>query len=266
MATSNGSVMSRIFGAFVPQQAPQNLPPQAQVQQPPMNNLQTPPNQVPANTAQTDPNGIIPQEGATPPPKAPESPVAKFADLWDPVKTDPSQPNQESPAFDPQKMMEAAGKVDFTRVITPETLQKIQAGGQDAIAALSEALNKTSQQVFGQASIVAHRLSEQQAQKVRDELTAQIPDMVKRQSLNQGLMRENAAFSNPAVAPVIQALQDQLAQKYPKASVDELQGMAKDYLTGVAGMINPPQQKGSKSGDPKDSKEPEFDWFSHLNS
>jgi hypothetical protein len=257
------SFMEKIFGGIKPQSGP--LPQgQPSVQQPaPTNNLQTPPHTSTQQTQQTAPNGVVPEGQQTQePPKKEESPVEKFKDLWEPPKTDPSNPTPNSQTgFDPAKMMEAAAKVDFAKVVSQEDLQKIAAGGQEAVAAFANALNKTAQTVFGQATIVAQKLSDQSAQKTRDELMAQIPNLVKKQSLNEGLFSENAVFSNPAVQPVVQALTEQLSQKYPKATSAELQGMAKDYLTGVAGMIVP--QK-TTNGPSEKGKSKEVDWTDYL--
>jgi len=71
---------------------------------------------------------------------------------------------------------------------------------------------------------------------------------------------DNPAFSNPAVAPLIEAQVAQLALKFPKASPTELKGMAQEYLKDMANLINPQKSDASpKRGTAKD----EDDWSSY---
>ncbi len=249
------SVMEKIFGAFKAGTPPQNTGV-------PANTINTPPNNVPANTPGTAPNGVVPQDGAKPPED--KSPVDKFADLWQPTPIDKTKPiENESVPIDQAKLMEAAGKVDFARVITQEELQKISAGGDGAVAALVSALNKTAQTVFGQSTIVAEKIIAQRIEESNARLTAQIPDMVRKQSFQNGLLETNPAFSNPAVLPVITALQMQLSEKYPKATQSELRTMAQEYLTGVAEMVTPKQKETPSS---KSGKGNEEDWEAYLST
>ena len=97
----------------------------------------TPPGNIPAGSAATGgtppgaaPNGTIPPGAPAPDPNA--TPLDAFNELW---KNDPNSgaPGNTSVfgEVDPKKFMEAAGKVDFAKSITPATLQAIQAGGED---------------------------------------------------------------------------------------------------------------------------------------
>lgn len=248
------SVMEKIFGVFKAAPAPQAG--QMPIQQ--SGNINSPPNTVPAQSAQTAPNGVVPEEKEKPA----ESPVAKFNELWQPPKPDESNPNPEISEFTPQKLMEAAGKVDFAKLVSQEDLQKISAGGPEAIAALMSALNKTSQTVFGQSAILSQKMMDKRIADARDEFAAQLPKLVRKQSSTEALMAKNAAFADPAVAPVVQAVQAQLAEKYPKATSAELQAMAEEYLLGVSGMINP--GKKSESKEKPDTGSDGTDWEDYL--
>jgi hypothetical protein len=239
--------MEKIFGPRITQtNAPTN--PNAQN---PTNNLQAPPNNVPATTNQTAPNGVVPEEGATPP-KEPESPLKEFENLWQPTKPEESNATPPENQLTTEKFMEAAGKVDFTKVLDNETLQKIAAGGQDAVQAFAQALNKTSQQVFGQATAVSQKLIERATAQTRDDLLAQIPGLIRKQAAGDSLMSENPAFSNPALQPVVTALQQQFTEKYPKASASEIKKMTMEYLSGAANIINPPKPATQEAGTGKD--------------
>ena len=229
------SFMDRIFGA-----AKQPTQPQPGV----TNNLQNNPAPTPPQSSpQTAPNGTVPAGSQTPPEN--KSPEDKFAKLWETPATDPNapKPDDSQNQLTPEKMLEAAGKVDFKRVLDQDSLKKIAAGGDEAMAALAELLNKTAQTVYGQSTVVAQKLIESQVSKAREEFTAQLPSLVKKQTMQESLLTENPAFKKPSVAPVVTAIQNQLAAKYPNATAAELNAMAKDYLKAAAEDFNPTPKK-----------------------
>lgn len=230
------SVFDKIFGPKV-----QNVPmPQPDV----TNNLATnPPPTSSQSSAQTAPNGTVPTGSQNPP--EPKSPEDKFETLWETPATDPNASNSgaNDNFLTPEKMLEAAGKVDFKRVLDQDSLRKIAAGGEEAVAAMAELLNKTAQTVYGQSTVIAQKLIEQHVAKAREEFTSQLPGLVKKQNMADSLMTENPAFKKPSVAPVVTAIQNQLATKYPNATASELNAMAKDYLKAAAEDFNPTPKK-----------------------
>lgn len=158
--------------------------------------------------------------------------------------------------------MEAAGKVDFTKVLNQEDLQKIAAGGQDAVAAFAAALNKTAQTVFGQSAAMAQKLAERSADAAREEVLKQLPSIIKQHSARESLLENNPAFGNPALQPVIEALKTQFTEKYPNASSKEVTKMTMDYLKGAADLINPPKAPENSGG--RKGKASEEDWSAYL--
>lgn len=239
------SIFQKIFGA--PAATPQ---PQGPVTNNPATN---PPPQPPHSSAVTEPNGQVPAGSAQPP-------EDKFAKLWE---TEPSSPNgQNQPndnALTPEKMLEAASKVDFTKVLDQASLQKIAAGGEEAVAAMAMLLNKTAQSVYGQSTVVAQKLIESQLAAAREDFAKQLPSMVKRQNMQESLLADNPAFKKPSVAPVVSAIQSQLASKFPNASAAELNEMAREYMREAAQAFSPtpaPSKKSAKSDD--------IDWDTEL--
>jgi hypothetical protein len=229
------SFMDKIFGVRT-----QNIPtPQPGV----TNNLQNNPAPTPPqNSPQTAPNGTVPAGSNEPPVKSPED---KFETLWQPTPADPNAPKSEpgESTLTPEKMLEAAGKIDFKKVLDQESLRKIAAGGDEAVAAMAELLNKTAQTVYGQSTVVAQKLIETQVAKAREQFTAELPGLVKKQNMQDSLLTENPAFKKPSVAPVVAAIQNQLATKYPNATASELNQMAKEYLKSAAEDFNPTPKK-----------------------
>jgi len=238
------SFMQKIFGPAATPAAPP-APPGI------TNNLNT--NEAPlspSSSEQTAPNGVVPPNAAEGPIK--QSPDDKFATLWEPVKQDESKNPSAESGLSPEKMMEAAGKVDFTKVLDQESLKKISAGGEEAVQALAQLLNKTAQTVYGQSTVVAQKLVETAVNKAKMEFANQVPSMVKKQQMRDGLHSQSAAFKDPSVAPVISAVQSMLEQKFPSATATELNDMAKEWMVSAAGKFNPAKPESKTSSREED--------------
>ena len=250
-----------MFRSAAPAQVPPTNPNAPTSGQVPPNGGVGQPGQIPqpAAPATAQGNGVVP--ASTPEPAAP---LDKFKDLWN---NDPSSdPNKRAPLFnvDPAKVMEAASKVDFTSAITPDMLQAISRGGEEAMKAFGNALQATSQNVFAQSLMSTTKLIENAIDKTRTEFSTSLPGMVKSQAFKDGLLSENPALASPAAQPLIQAMQAQFLTKYPNATEQELRGMAKEYLTSFAAVVAPQQPTATKSGQRGIAQE--TDWEKFFNS
>lgn len=229
------SLMERIFGG-VQAPAPAAQAP-APTQQQPQQVQQPQPGNIPVDAGATNPNNpTVPasSEAAT------ADPLAAFSTLWE-----PTQQTNEVPMFgnvDPKKLMEAASKTDFSKAIPKDALSKIQAGGDGAMEAFAGALNQVAQTVFANSALTSAKLLDQALKKQEQIFAAKIPTLVKQHSVSDTLRSENPAFNNPAVQPLIQALEMKLATKHPNATAAELTGMAKDYLTKIGSVFNPAKE------------------------
>lgn len=213
--------------------APAPAAPAAPATQPTPGNI---PPGTPGETPQTADN--------TTPAQGTESPFAAFTDLW---KTDPNATPDaaaDSLKIDPQKLHEAASKVDFSKVITEDQLKAIQAGGENATAAFAQAMNKVAQQVYAQSAYASTQLVEQAVKQAKEQFTAQIPSLLKKQQVNASLRDNNKLLSDPAVAPMVQALEHQFVQKFPQATPTEITTMVEDYITNFANIF-----KKAETGD-----------------
>lgn len=259
MATQNilGSVMHKIFGA----PSTQTAPPQQQVAaSPASNNPANNPAPTPPHSSEvTAPNGTVPS-GANEDNK--ESPEDKFKDLWKNEPTDPNKQSQEPTGLTPQQMLEAAAKVDFAKVLDKDILVKITAGGEEATQALVQALNKVSQQTYAQTVLVTDKLITAQVQKAQEDFASKVPYLVKQQRVQDDLIKDNPAFKDPAVAPVVGLIQNQLAEKFPQATADEIKQMAIEYFTGAATKLVPPKKTGTPSGKKENTDEDWETWLS----
>ena len=250
------SLFSTLFGPAPDTSKPQATPP---VNPPPgatLPNGSNPTNLGTQVTSQTAPNGVVPE-------KKEESPLDKFNDIW---KNAPVAPGNESVfgEIDPQKLMEAAGKVDFKQVISQDALAKIAAGGQEGVTAFADSLNKVAQTVFGQNAVATTKIVEQALAKQRESFQTQLPGLIRKHGISDSLRTENPLLSNPAVAPIVEALQTQFAAKNPLATEAEIKASVVEYMSGLGAVFAPKAQESGNTGGPKAAKQ--TDWSLFLNS
>lgn len=212
-----------------------------------------------AATPGTSPNGVVPADAAAKP-EVPVSPFDAFKDVWQTPQNSPADP--QAPIFgevDPQKLMETAGKVDFAKAVTPETLQAITAGGEGAAVAFAQAMNKVAQTVYAQSAFATTKIVDQALAKAQESYDARLPSMVKKLSVNENLQTSNPHLSNPALAPLVSALSEQLVRKNPNATAAEIQSQVNDYFAAIGTSFAPvaPETPASKAAAAKAKSE---DW------
>ncbi len=217
-----------IFSIFKPTTPPVNPPPGQNPQEvgKPLPGTQS--------TAQTDNNGVVPAQ------TDPGSPLDKHAKIWETPDTSKDTP----PAglfdnVDPNKVMESARKVDFSKSLTPELLAKIQSGGQEATAALAQSLNSVAQTVYAQSAMATTKIVEQALAKQQEQFNAQLPQLLKSHSTQENLLAANPLLANPAIQPLVGALKEQLIRKNPNATSGEIQSQVMDYFQALGSSFAP---------------------------
>ncbi len=234
---SIGSTIANLFGGAPAAQPAQQQLNQNQMPQP--GNL--PEQQTPAmQSAPGNPN--VPANGNPAPATTPEG-LDKFNDLWKPVESPAGQQPDQMFNVDPKQLMDAAKKIDFTKVIQPNQLQAISQGGDAAVNAFAQALNTVAQTVYAQSAHATAKIVEQAVAKSQETMRSEIPQHIKRQTVNESLRTDNPALSHPAAAPIMGALEQQLTTKFPNATAMEIKSMASDYLNSFAGAFQKPAQQ-----------------------
>lgn len=247
------SIFSNLFGGGNTQTtaapAPQTPPPQ-------QGNIPAAPTM---DTNPANPAAPVQQQGQQPQ-QEPQG-LDQFTDLWKaPEQSSQTPANQALLNVDPQKLMEAAGKVDFAKVIPQESLQAISAGGPEAMQHFAQALNKVAQTVYAQNAMATSKIVEQALGNAKSAWSAELPNFIKSQNVSETLRAENPAFNHPAASPILGALQQQLTVKFPNASSQEIASMAKTYLGQFASAVNGPQNQNNQS----QSQDDGVDWTKFL--
>lgn len=226
------------------QYSPGNLPPQAPATQ------QTAPNSVTPGTATPQPD-----------PNAPKPPLADYAKLWD-TPTTTTDANQPLFNLDPAKMQESVSKMDFTKAINKDQLAAITAGGEGAVAALAQVINAVGQESFSQAAKFSAALVQSGHDKTKTSLLSELPGHIKQHAISNSMREANPLLNNPAVAPLVSALESQFSKQYPGASVKEINEHVTSYITGLNQVFNPvatPAGPGTTT-----NKAGETDWGKFL--
>lgn len=182
-----------------------------------------------------EPDGITPAPAT---PAEPVSPMGEFEKLWEPVATPEGGPAAPQ-KLDAAKLQEIVSKATLTNSIPAETLTAITAGGEGAQEALLVALNSVAQTTLMQATLASNKITEQAVATAIAAQQAGIPELIRTQSAAAQLRTDNPLYSNPAVTPVIQAVEQQLAAKNPDATPQELTTMAKSFVSAMAESFAP---------------------------
>lgn len=193
-------------------------------------------------TVQADP--LTAQSNATNPTvpvdqsNSPEAQLEAFKDLW---KQDANAAAPMSPlgTLNQKGIQEAAGKLDFTRVIPKEALSKIAAGGEEAQAAFAQSLNSVAQAVFANSTTANAKIVEAALDNQRKQFMSELPQMLKQHGLGEALATQNPLLSHPAAQPMVEAIKNQMVQKFPNASQPELMQMVGQYMDQMAGLFKP---------------------------
>jgi len=237
------SVISQLFGGVFgnnnqgTQQPQQNQ----QANQPAVPGNFPQQNQMPANPT----NPTVPLDSSNPTATtqvtqaAPEG-LDKFKDMWTiPADQLPKPPESAFAGVTPEALQQVAGKTDFSKVVTPELMSKISAGGEEAAAAMITAINLVAQQTYAQSAGASMKLIETALGKQREQFQAELPNIIKQQTVTESLRNSNPIFNHPAAAPMLDTLQKQIQLKNPTATADQIKRQAEEYLISFAGAANP---------------------------
>lgn len=241
------SIFDKLFGQTQPNQP-------NQMQQPNQNQNQNQnagagqPGNIPptlntdvANTAGGAPNGVVPNNVNSNPADPNASQLDNFNTLWQPNTDAPTEP-QPLINVDPKSLAEAASKTNFVKMISPEQMQAIAAGGEGAVQAFAQAMNKVAQGVYAQSAFATTKIVEQAVAKAQERFTSEIPNHVKKLQVSESLRNENPALNHPAASPILGAIESQLTVKHPNASSTEITNMARQYLEQFATAVNKPKE------------------------
>ena len=180
----------------------------------------------------------------------PEGPkLDRFADMFKAKPTDPNAPRQltmEDPLLtpiDPAAFKAQVQSANFAAAIPQDTIQKAMGG--DA-AAFAEAMNIAAREAFSAATTLSHGLAEHGARTAAERMNSSLDGRI-RNSLIRGQNTTNATLTNPAVAPIFNAVKAQIAQNNPQLSPEVVQQTAEQYFTEMSSAMTAPQRQAEET-------------------
>ena len=190
-----------------------------------------------------------------------ESPLDMFKDLWQPSENQQA-PAQESKifSFDPSKMGESIGKMNFAGSVNPDIMQKALQGDT---AAFGESLNSVARTVFGQSLQLMTNMMEHRFKKHNEGFEAKLPDMMRNWGAGEEL-NSNPLFQHPGTRPMLEALKSQIASKHPELPAKEVARTAELYFEQMSEVIQGAKQQKVASNKPKKDTFQETDFSDFL--
>lgn len=236
-----------IFDLFNQGQQQAAQQPQQQQQQP-QQQPATPGNIPPEGNVSGKESDATAANGSIPGGEGEGSPLDKFKELWEPKPNDDGANGEQPVSLDPEKLTELVGQANFTSSLSTEDLQAIVSGGEGAIQALQNAMNQVARQAVIQSTLVSDRLTNNSVTSAVEKLQGSLPDIVRRSNVRETVSSSNPMLNNPAVKPLIDMTQNQLAERYPEASASELATMAQEYVAALGEVFNPSKQQQQSQG------------------
>ena len=181
----------------------------------------------------------------------PDTPLAQYQDLWKNEPNAADDPGAAAPNFEltQEAVQGIVSKTDFSKVVSPEHMAAMAAGGDGAQAAFAAALNQVAQHTMVQATLVNNKLAQKQIEAAIQAQLTKLPNSMRQQSSADHLNSTNPLFSNPAVKPVIEATHAQLLQKFPNATNAEITKMTHDYVLALGSSFAPAPVVTTEPGD-----------------
>ena len=180
-----------------------------------------------------------PQQQPQQPDKS-KSPLASFDKLWE--TNDNTTKKAPSFALDSKAVSEMSKQLNFADSIKKEQLTAIAEGGEGAIEAMMGLLNQVAQNTFINTTQTTGHLISKALERNNGYIEETIPEHIKRATVSDKLASSNPGFTDPAVAPMLKLVEQQLLTQFPNASAEEITAQAKEYLNGMADVIKPKEQ------------------------
>lgn len=191
-----------------------------------------------------------------------------FKDLWDnaPEGSEGENSQNYDPSsflnVDPKAIQEAVSQVDFSQVLDRETLAQISEGGEGAQQAFAKSMNSIAQHVFSQAMIANATLVKQALAQSTSSFDARAQELLRQSEIDRTVTSSNPALKHPSAKPIVDAMRQQLASKYPQASSEEIAQKAQQWFEEFANEFGAPKRQAEQQQRSKN----EPDWEAFFNS
>lgn len=157
--------------------------------------------------------------------------------------------------IDPKVLSDVSSKMDFTRGVNPELLQKAQGGD---VSALMEIMKTVGQNSYRAALEHNTALTDTYLTSRGDYDRKSLANGVKSQ-LTSNELSNAPNYSHPVVKAELNRIADSFARANPDASPQEVAKAAQKYIADLQQALSPADPDAS------DGKPKEMDWSKYLN-
>lgn len=159
-------------------------------------------------------------------------------------------------ALDPATFRTQIANANFAAGIPQDRMQAALGGD---VAAFAEVINMASREAFAAAAQLSHGLVEQGVRTGADRINGSMDSRIRNFQL-KSQNTSNEALAHPAVAPMLNAVKQQIATSNPNLSPSDVQAQAEQYFTEMAQVLVAPKQAAADAA----TKKSEFDFSSYL--
>ena len=174
-----------------------------------------------------------------------QTPLDEYSKIYDNKETPQGQQVPDVLAATIGEFNTAAGKLDFTRGIDPALAEKALGGDPESLLLM---MNNVARNAFAQSSYSSSQITKNALDTRMEGVTKSLPEMLRKQQANAGLIDNNSNLSHPAVQPIVHAVQAQIAKQFPEATAAELQAHTMKYMQSVGTLFNPSTEAGGNTG------------------
>lgn len=184
-----------------------------------------------------------------------ENPLDAYKKLFDNTAT---STEIEAPTFslDPKVLGDVSRKMDFTRGVNQEALQKATSGD---VGALLEVIKQVSQNSYRAAMEHSTALTDSHL-KQRGDFESKKLERGVNKKLTETALANTPNYSHPVVKAELNRIASQIAAANPDASPQEVASTAQKYLNDLYSALNP--ESGKPKG--KEQGEADTDWSKYL--
>lgn len=184
-----------------------------------------------------------------------ENPLDAYKKMFDNAN---SNTELTAPSFsiDPKVLGEVSSRMDFTRGVNPETLQKATSGD---VNALMDIIKKVGQNVY-RASLEHSTALTDSHLKTRGEFESKQLSAGVNKKLTETALSSAPNYSHPVVKAELNRIASQIAAANPDASPTEVAQSAQKYLNDLYNALNP--SVGKKVEEQNEG----MDWAKYLGS
>lgn len=171
------------------------------------------------------------------------------------------QSDNVAPTFslDPSVLADVSSKMDFTKGINPELVQKAQAGDAAAIMQMMQEVGRNSYRASLEHTT---KLTETHLGQ-RSEFESKRVQQGVKQQLTSDALSSNANYNHPVIKNELNRIARDFANspEYADASPQQIAGAAKKYLDDIHAAMNPADNSKDSAGN---TKTKEVDYMAYI--